>query len=325
MGVKMPSKHVLVTGAAGFIGSHLAERCLSLGWRVTGIDAFTPYYDPDIKRGNLAVLEQQDNFQLVEGDLNALDLGALVSEVDVVFHLAAQPGVRASWGEFSTYTRLNLDATQRLLHASRGHSLERFVLASSSSIYGDAETMPTPEDVSPRPVSPYGVTKAATELLAGVYWRNFRVPTVSLRYFTVFGPRQRPDMAFNRLIARALRDEEFEVFGDGNQTRDFTFVADAVAGTLAAAERGKPGTAYNIGGGSRRSMNSVFESLERVLGRPVRRRYVERQTGDAQDTAADISRAARDLGFAPGTDFVTGLKRQLEWQGTELPSAALRS
>jgi nucleoside-diphosphate-sugar epimerase len=314
----MSTKSVLITGAAGFIGSHLAERCLSLGWRVMAIDAFTDYYPERLKRLNLAVATADPDYMFTEGDLMDLDLGPLLKDVAVVFHLAAQPGVRASWDEFPIYTRQNVDATQRLLHATRKLSLERVVLASSSSIYGDAEALPTAEDVVPRPVSPYGVTKVSTEHLASIYWRSFGVPTVCLRYFTVYGPRQRPDMAFNRLISKALAGQPFEVFGDGRQTRDFTFVADAVAGTIAAAQSGRPGSAYNIGGGSRRSLNGVLDTLDALTGTPVQRHYVGRQLGDARDTAADIRRARSELNFEPSFDFETGLQAQLEWQRASL-------
>jgi UDP-glucose 4-epimerase len=310
----LTEKSVLITGGAGFIGSHLAERCLERGWRVVAVDAFTDYYDEQLKRRNVARVLGAAGYDLIAADLLELDLNELVGPVARVFHLAAQPGVRISWEQFELYTRLNVIATHRLLEAARNASLERVVIASSSSVYGDAETLPTREDIAPCPVSPYGVTKVATEQLAHVYWRNFGVPTVCLRYFTVYGPRQRPDMAFNRLVSRALDGEPFEVYGDGEQTRDFTFVADAVAGTVAASERGRPGAAYNIGGGSNRSMNSVLETLSSLLGRPVERVYREPQRGDARDTAADISRARGDLGYEPSYDFQAGLESQLAWQ-----------
>lgn len=314
MEASLAEKSVLITGAAGFIGSHLAESCLQRGWRVIGVDAFTGYYAEWLKRRNIAGAGRDSAYQLVEGDLLELDLEPLLDDVSVVFHLAAQPGVRISWDQFDVYARLNVTATQRLLHAARGRELERFVIASSSSIYGDAETLPTREDALPRPVSPYGVTKVATEHLAQVYWRNFGIPATCLRYFTVYGPRQRPDMGFHRFLERALADEPFEVYGDGEQTRDFTFVADAVAGTLAAAERGRPGVAYNIGGGSRRSLNSVFELLERLLDRPVGRLYRDSHPGDARNTAADIGLASRELGYRPSFNFDQGFEAQLDWQ-----------
>lgn len=312
---------MLITGGAGFIGSHLTERCLERGWRVTAVDAFTDYYGEDLKRRNLVDALAHPSYELIEADLLDLDLEELLRGVTTVFHLAAQPGVRISWAQFDVYNRLNVTATQRLLEAARYASPERIVIASSSSVYGDAERLPTREDIAPRPVSLYGVTKVATEQLAHVYWRSFGVPTVCLRYFTVYGPRQRPDMAFNRLISQAVDGEPFEVYGDGEQTRDFTFVADAVAGTVAASERGRPGSAYNIGGGSRRSMNSVLETLGSLLGRPVERIYREPQRGDARHTAADISRARRELAFEPDHSFRSGLELQLEWQRAVVEAA----
>ena len=305
---------VLVTGAAGFVGSHLAERCLRLGWPVIGIDSFSDFYAEPVKRANVAAAAEDPEYTLIEGDLLDLDLVPLMADVSFVFHLAAQPGVRPSWDSFALYTRMNVDATQRLLQAAREVSVERVVLASSSSVYGDAESFPTCEDVTPRPVSPYGVTKVATEHLANLYWRNFGVPTVCLRYFTVFGPRQRPDMAFNRLIECALTGRPFKVFGDGNQTRDFTYVADVVTATVAAAHCGVRGATYNIGGGSTRTMNSVFETLGELMGTPVGLCYEDRQPGDARDTAANIARARADLGFEPSVEFSAAIAAQLDWQ-----------
>lgn len=309
------ARTVLVTGAAGFIGSHLTEACLGRGWSVIAVDAFTDYYDPWIKRAQTDAFRQHAACRFLEGDLLEMDLAGLVGEVDVVFHLAAQAGVRASWGTgFDAYTRNNVTLTQRLLEAARAASLHRFVLASSSSVYGDAETLPTHEDVILRPVSPYGVSKLACESLAYLYWRSYGVPTVSLRYFTVFGPRQRPDMAFHRLLRAALEDEEFTVFGDGSQTRDFTYVADAVEATMSAGANGRSGCAYNIGGGSRRSMRHVFQLIEELAGRPLHLRFSDAQRGDATDTGAEIGRARRELGFAPAPGFREGLESQFDWQ-----------
>jgi nucleoside-diphosphate-sugar epimerase len=311
----MTSSSALISGVAGSIGSHLAERCLDLGWRVLAVDAFTDYYPAPLKRSNVARAMGERDYELIAEDLLGLDLRSVLTEVDVVFHLAAQPGVRPSWDQFQLYTRQNIDATQRLLDAARGCALKRLVFASSSSVYGDAERIPT-DEVALRPVSPYGVTKVACEHLAQAYWRNFEVPVVGLRYFTVYGPRQRPDMAFSRLITATLNGEPFRVFGDGDQTRDFTFVTDAVAATIAAAQVGTRGAVYNIGGGSRYSMNSVMDSLGALIGAPVEREYISRQSGDARDTAAEISSARRALGYEPATDLTRGLAAQLEWQRT---------
>jgi nucleoside-diphosphate-sugar epimerase len=309
----MPAKSVLVTGAAGFIGSHLTEHCLALGFRVIAIDGFTDNYSESLKRANIADAISHPDCELIDGDLLSLDVGSLLDDVSIVFHLAAQPGVRQSWDDFERYVRLNLLVTQRLLNAASRVTLDRFIVASSSSVYGDTDTLPANEAATPRPLSPYGVTKVATEQLARAYWRGFGIPTVALRYFTVYGPRQRPDMAFNRLIASALSEAVFDVFGDGSQTRDFTFVSDAVTATIAAAQSGKPGTAYNIAGGSRQSLNSVIDLLSEMTGTEVKRRYIRRQRGDARDTAADISRAQTDLGFSPAYQLEAGLRAQLEW------------
>jgi UDP-glucose 4-epimerase len=321
----MSEKSVLITGAAGFIGSHLTERCLSLNWRVIGVDAFTDYYAKSLKEENTKSFAEHPNCTFIEGDLLDLDLDRLLDGVAIVFHLAAQPGVPASWTGFRDYTSRTVDATQRLLHAASSAALDRFIFASSSSVYGNAPQFPTPEDAALRPLSPYGVTKVAGENLAQAYWLNLDLPAVSLRYFSVYGPRQRPDMAFNRLIASALEQRPFQVFGDGAQTRDFTFVSDVVGATLAVAQRGRPGSVYNIGGGSRRSINSVFEVLGELLGRPIGRRYRPQQLGDARDTGADITRARDELGFEPSFDFPAGLGAQLDWQRAAAGTAPDRS
>jgi nucleoside-diphosphate-sugar epimerase len=303
----------LVTGAAGFIGSHLTERCLDLGWEVRAIDALTPYYDPDLKRRNAERLASHPACRYAECELIE-ELPGLLEGVDYVFHLAAQAGVRASWGEeFDIYSHLNVTTVQRLFEAAKHSDLKKLVFASSSSVYGDAEQLPTSEDSVLRPVSPYGATKAVGEHLANVYWRGYGLPVVTVRYFTVYGPRQRPDMAFNRAIAAALRGEVFTVFGNGYQTRDFTFVADAVDGTVAAAELGLPGRVYNLGGGSRVSMREVLSTIDSMAGN-LRVNYTESQLGDARNTAADISRAAAELRFRPRHTVEEGLRAQLEWQ-----------
>jgi nucleoside-diphosphate-sugar epimerase len=296
----------VVTGAAGFVGSHLSAKLLGEGARVVGIDALTDYYDVTVKRRNVARLRQNPRFAFVEGDLVQLPISELVEGADAVFHLAGQPGVRASWGDdFADYVHHNVFATQRLLDACKDVRLGKLVYASSSSVYGDSEAYPTSETLRPAPVSPYGVTKLAAEHLVEVYRRNFGVPSVSLRLFTVYGPGQRPDMAFSRLVRAALTGTEFGLFGDGEQTRDFTFVNDVVAGMLAAASSQWCGVA-NIGGGSRTSMNRVIEIVTGLCGAiDVRRGEVAR--GDVRHTSADISVAARCVGYHPRTPLAEGL------------------
>jgi UDP-glucuronate 4-epimerase len=301
----------LVTGVAGFIGSHLAERLIAEGHAVVGVDALTDYYDPARKRANLAAIEA-DSLEVVEGDLNQLDLGPLLEGVDVVFHLAGQPGVRASWGKtFADYLDQNVLATQRLLEACRDASIQKFVYASSSSIYGDAERFPTKEEDLPAPISPYGVTKLAGEHLSRLYFRAHGLPTVALRYFTIYGPRQRPDMAFCRFIAAAFEGEPITVFGDGEQVRDFTYVGDVVAATMAAAEKGTPGVSYNIAGGTQTTIREVIDAIGELTGRAVRVDHLDAVAGDARRTGADTSLARADLGYAPAIDLREGLSRQV--------------
>jgi nucleoside-diphosphate-sugar epimerase len=307
----------LVTGAAGFVGSHLSERLIGSGATVTGVDCFTDYYPRALKERNLAALRQSPGFTLVEQPLADADLEALLDGTTHVFHLAAQAGVRKSWGrDFHVYTVNNIEATQILLEACVGKPIERFVYASSSSIYGDEVALPMREDARPQPVSPYGVTKLAAEQLCYLYHVNYSVPTVSLRYFTVYGPRQRPDMGFLRFFTAVLEGKSLPMFGDGRQTRDFTFVADAVSATAAAATRGKPGGVYNIGGGSRVELVEVFELIRAVTGRPLKIERLESQRGDMRDTYADTTRARTDLGFAPTVTLEQGLRAQYEWMTT---------
>jgi nucleoside-diphosphate-sugar epimerase len=304
----------LVTGGAGFIGSHLSERLLSQGAEVVAIDCFTDYYPRAIKERNLADLRGRAKYQFIEGDLNAIDLHAQLEGITHVFHLAAQAGVRKSWGrDFQTYTTLNIDATQRLLEACVGKPIERVVYASSSSVYGDEVAIPMREDMMVQPVSPYGVTKLAAEHLCHLYHANHGVKTVSLRYFTVYGPRQRPDMGFNRFFTAVLDGRPVVQYGDGLQTRDFTYIADIVTATANAAVRGTPGRVYNIGGGSRVSLRDVFEMIGRVSGRALQLDLQPPQKGDMRDTYADTARARADLGFAPSVDLEGGLRAMFSW------------
>uniref|UniRef100_A0A832HZF4 NAD-dependent epimerase/dehydratase family protein n=1 Tax=Eiseniibacteriota bacterium TaxID=2212470 RepID=A0A832HZF4_UNCEI len=303
----------LVTGAAGFIGSHLAERLLAEGHDVIGVDCFTDYYDPALKRANLAACRAHPRFTLLELDLGAADLAAL-PDVDVVFHQAAQAGVRASWGrDFASYAHHNVLATQRLLERYREARLERFVYASSSSVYGDAERFPTPEDLLPRPFSPYGVTKLAGEHLVLLYGRNFGLPVAALRYFTVYGPRQRPDMAFHRFCRAMLAGRPITVYGDGTQSRDFTYIADAVEANLRAWTRSAPQGVYNVGGGSQVEVRQAIALLEDALGVRAVIDAQPRPPGDPLRTRADATRLTADLGFAPATPIERGLAAEAAW------------
>jgi nucleoside-diphosphate-sugar epimerase len=312
----------LVTGTAGFIGSHLAAALLDRGTPVIGIDAFTDYYPRAVKAANLAVNAGRPGFEFLESTIQSADLGALLAGVTHVFHLAAQAGVRKSWGrDFRTYSENNIDASQQLLEACVGRPIERFVYASSSSLYGDAVSIPVAEDALPRPLSPYGVTKLAAEQLCHLYWANHRVPTTAVRYFTVYGPRQRPDMAFHRFIMAALTNAPITLYGDGTQTRDFTFVSDAVAGTIAAGDRGVCGRAYNIGGGSRVSVNQVLEIVARLVGHPLNIEREGAQKGDVRDTYADTTLARADLGFAPAVSLEPGLEAEYRWLSTMFAQA----
>jgi nucleoside-diphosphate-sugar epimerase len=305
----------LVTGAAGFIGSHLCERLLREGHRVVGVDAFTGYYPRAVKEANLAGLRTHPEFRFVEMDLARANLVPVAAEVDFIFHQAGQPGVRASWGkEFDLYLDHNVRATQQLLETVKDSArLKRLVFASSSSIYGQTEDLPAREESLPRPYSPYGVTKLAAEHLCRLYHTNHGVPTVALRYFTVYGPRQRPDMGFHKFIQAALEDRSIMVYGDGEQTRDFTYVADVVEANWLALHPRVAGQVFNIGGGLRCSLNQILVVLEEIFGRPVRREYGPPQPGDVHDTWADTTRAREVLGFSPRVSLREGLARQVEW------------
>ncbi|MGE3842926.1 MAG: NAD-dependent epimerase/dehydratase family protein, partial [Vicinamibacterales bacterium] len=279
-----------------------------------GIDCFTDYYPRPLKETNLQTARRHAAFSLVEGQIEAMDLSPVLDDVTHVFHLAAQAGVRKSWGrDFSVYTTNNIEATQRLLEACVGRRLERLVYASSSSVYGDEAAIPMREDALPRPVSPYGVTKLAAEQLCHLYHVNYGVPAVSMRYFTVYGPRQRPDMAFRRFFEAVRDGREISLYGDGGQTRDFTFVGDAVTATALAGTRGVPGRVYNIGGGSRVSLTHVIELIGRITGQPVNVHQEPTQKGDMRDTYADTTLATQDLGFRPSVRLEDGLAAEWAW------------
>jgi nucleoside-diphosphate-sugar epimerase len=304
----------LVTGAAGFIGSHLSAALLDSGATVTGIDCFTDYYPRALKDANLATLTGRPGFSFIEAALQDIDLMPALAGTTHVFHLAAQAGVRKSWGrDFDVYTRNNVEATQRLLEALVGMPIQKYVYASSSSVYGDNVPLPMRENAYLQPLSPYGVSKLAAEHLGHLYWANYGVPAVSLRYFTVYGPRQRPDMGFQRFLTAVRDGKPITVYGDGEQTRDFTFVSDIVAANMAAATQGHPGSVYNIGGGSRVTLNHVLELIQKVTGKPVAIQREPEQKGDMRHTYADTSLARRDLDFNPRVTLENGLDQQYRW------------
>jgi UDP-glucuronate 4-epimerase len=309
------NSRILVTGAAGFIGSTAVRTLLDLEYEVVGVDSFSSYYDPALKRANVASLPT-DRLTFVEGDLNELPLDELLRGVDSVVHLAGQPGVRASWGnEFGLYTRDNVDATQRLLEAARGSSrLRRFVYGSSSSVYGQAESYPTAEDTLPRPFSPYGVTKLAGEHLVTLYRENFGVPTSSFRFFTVYGPRQRPDMAFTRFLNAALSGDPITVYGDGSQIRDFTYVDDIVAAIVESIARdGDLPSVMNLAGGSSVSVIDVLHTVQSVSGATLDVQHLPAISGDVTRTGGSIDLAKSALGWTPQVNLDEGLRRQFAW------------
>jgi UDP-glucose 4-epimerase len=304
----------LVTGTAGFIGSHLSERLIEAGHEVVGLDAFTDYYARSIKETNIASLTKRRRFRFIENSIAQADFDDVLDGVTHIFHLAAQAGVRKSWGtDFSVYTELNIDATQCLLEACVNRRIESFVYASSSSVYGDAVPIPMLETARPAPLSPYGVTKLAAEHLCMLYHANYNVPTVAVRYFTVYGPRQRPDMAFHRFLNAIHHNEPLHLYGDGKQTRDFTFIEDAVAATIAAGERGVHGSVYNVGGGSRVSMNEILDVMAQCTGKTLNVQQKETQRGDMRDTFADTTRAKTDLGFTPRVILRDGILAEYQW------------
>jgi UDP-glucose 4-epimerase len=300
----------LVTGCAGFIGSHLADKLLEQGYEVVGIDCFTDYYPRETKEANISTALKHNNFEFLEQ--NILNMNKF-HDVDYVFHEAAQAGVRASWGKsFEIYTRNNIEATQKLLEFYKDRKIKKFVYASSSSVYGDAK-LPMKEDSLLQPVSPYGVTKLAGENLCYLYWKNYGVPTVSLRYFTVYGPRQRPDMAIHKFVKAILEENDITVFGNGTQTRDFTFVDDAVEANILAANNDSVGEVFNVGGGSRISVSDLMNTIEKITGKVAKIKHIENQKGDVRDTLADITKTTKILEWTPKINIEEGLQRQIKW------------
>jgi len=315
---------VVVTGAAGFIGSHLCEALVGEGFHVVGLDSFNPNYDIRVKRANLSSLAANRRFELVEGSINDIDLDAVLSDARTVFHLAAQAGVRDSWAKrFDEYIDSNIRATQVLCEACRGRRVDKFVYASSSSVYGDTAALPMNESHPTRPHSPYGVTKLAAEALCLLYKRNFGLPVAALRFFTVFGPRQRPDMAFHKFIAAALDGRPLRVYGDGTQTRDFTYVSDIVDANLRAMRYRGGESVFNIGGGNRIALSAALEVLAAGFGNRARPEIVfeDPVKGDVMNTYADISLAKRELGYAPRVGLEEGLAREIEWIESSRQSA----
>ncbi|MBI5183570.1 MAG: NAD-dependent epimerase/dehydratase family protein [Nitrospinae bacterium] len=304
----------LVTGTAGFIGSHLSERLIKEGHDVIGVDSFIDYYPRRLKEENLKIVLTSRNFRFIEKNILDLDLNSILNDIDYIFHQAAQAGVRASWGrDFKIYSDNNVLVTQVLLEGSKEKGIKRFIYASSSSVYGDTKDIPMREESFPLPVSPYGVTKLAGEELCYLYWKNFGLPVISLRYFTVYGPRQRPDMAFNRFITAILNDKEIHLYGDGEQTRDFTYISDIIEANILAMERGREGGVYNIGGGSRISINGVLGILKNIGKKEPEVRYMDVQKGDMRHTYADIKKAQDELGFSPYVRLEDGLKEEFNW------------
>ncbi|MEQ9617639.1 MAG: NAD-dependent epimerase/dehydratase family protein [Deltaproteobacteria bacterium] len=305
---------VLVTGVSGFIGSHLAERLLEEGNSVLGVDSFLDYYPRQIKEYNIRNLLGKPGFEFIEADILGLDLGKITEGIEAVFHQAAIAGVRSSWGgRFDEYVKNNILGTQMLLEACKNRELKKFIYASSSSVYGDAEELPVSETSPTNPISPYGVSKLGGEHLVSLYHKAYGIPAVSLRYFTVYGPRQRPDMAFHKFIRAVILGEEIEIYGTGEQTRDFTYIDDAVQANLRAFENGIDGEIYNIGGGSRIKLIECVRIIEELSGKKARLKFTESQRGDAKHTYADVSKAETDFRFSPAVPIREGLRKHYEW------------
>lgn len=306
----------IVTGAAGFIGSHLAEKLTSLGYEVIGIDSFTDFYSRNIKERNITQLLKLNSFKFIEQNILNINLEDCLKDGDVIFHQAAQAGVRTSWGKnFDTYVENNIKATQFLLEGCKEKGIKKFIFASSSSVYGDIENdTPMREDITiPRPVSPYGVTKLASENLCLLYYKNYKIPVISLRYFTVYGPRQRPDMLFHKTIKAVIENKTIDIYGDGKQSRDFTYISDIIDANILAMNSSVIGEIFNIGGGSQTTILNVLEMIEKISGKSSKIIWHKAQKGDVFHTKADISKAKTLLGYSPKFTLFEGLKNEFLW------------
>jgi len=307
-------KKVLVTGCAGFIGSHLSEALIDKDFKVIGIDCFTEYYDRKIKERNLSSLSSNKDFTFIEEDLMDAPLEQYLKDIDYVFHQAGQPGVRGSWGkQFEKYIKNNVHATQRLLEVVKNSGIKKFVYASSSSIYGNVDILPMSETQLPRPFSPYGVTKLAAEQLCNLYSQNYGVPTASLRYFTVYGPRQRPEMAMSTFIREMFKDNCLSIYGDGNQGRDFTYIDDIVKANLLAMESPLEGEIFNVGSNRPIKLIEVIEILEKIIGKKAKIKFSSKQDGDVRDTYADTKKIKQALGFVTSVGIEEGLTNQVDY------------
>ncbi|MGE3909446.1 MAG: NAD-dependent epimerase/dehydratase family protein [Chloroflexota bacterium] len=306
----------LVTGAAGFVGSHLSERLLREGHEVVGVDMFHAYYPRARKERHLTTLLQHPNFTLHELDLRAADLAPVVDGAEIIYHEAAMPGLVRSWDWFDEYMTCNIQATQRLLEAARQAPPRAFVQVSTSSVYGRSSSCA--EDAPPQPISPYGATKLCAENLAFAYHAERGLPVVAVRYFSVYGPRQRPDMGYTIFVEKVLKGETITIFGDGEQTRGNTYVEDAVDATIRAALEGRPGQVYNVGGGESRSANWIVETIQRLAGQRTEVVHGPARAGEQRDALAVTDRARTELGWQPKTSLEDGLRAQIEWQRAEL-------
>lgn len=308
-------KTAIVTGVAGFIGSHLAEKLIENKINVIGIDCFTDYYSKEIKIKNISNLVKNKNFSLVEKDIIDFDLSNIIKKSQYLFHEAAQPGVRASWGrQFEVYVKNNIMTTQKILESAKKEKcLDKIILASSSSVYGNQEGAMNEDNTLTRPVSPYGATKLATENLGNIYAENFDLPIISLRYFTVYGPKQRPDMAFSKFFKSNINGNEIEIFGDGAQIRDFTYISDVIeANILAMNSLCKTGI-FNIGGGSVHSINEILDMIEKITGKENIIKNKAKQKGDVFRTEANIVKAKKILNYNPKVAIEKGLEKQHQW------------